>query len=708
MRRQFLCSLHTYFLYLFFRIPKAGLFRSQSGKIAHTGSSLRRITLASLSIVLLAGTVEARSSYPLKFTDASGAKIVLSNRPERVVSLVPGITEIIFELEAGDAVQGVTWHETFPAEATRKEIVGGFFSPSLERIETLDPDVIFLSSLHKDVRDRFAGRPCKLIQLDSRSIATVYGNIKLLGAIFDRQEQASGLVHKIQDELQLVSRKVEKTPLQDRKRVIRLMGRDKVMTPGDDSFQNELIRAAGGIPPQLGKNGAVVEVSLEEWQRFNPQVIYGCGGDRETAENFFSLPGWKDVDAVRNGAIHYFPCELTCRASAHTGYFVGWLASTIYEEEFSKPGNRLLEEKRVASKPVALPLDYVKYARVDETPLFDFPNKTLIVEFKEPLRVVSTLEGERTGVTTIGNHGSPPMCWGVTHRIGFEGSKRRTFKALGKQEKQCSLLQTGANMENLSVKSARYKDMEVYALVTAGVQGNAVRMAYDEGRFYEPGTINIILMANMHLSPRAMTRAIISATEAKTAALQDLDIRSTANPQYWQATGTGTDEMIVIEGRGVRLDSAGGHCKLGELIARAVYDGVKEAVSRQNSITTKRSIFRRLQERGAGPDNLMKVCSCMEQGSGMSSDLALKRLEEVLMQPRYAAFIESALALSDAYERGLISNLDAFESWGRSIADDIACGPSPEWKELIVSKEIPVVLGMSINALLNGISRRPI
>jgi hypothetical protein len=97
----------------------------------------------------------------------------------------------------------------------------------------------------------------------------------------------------------------------------------------------------------------------------------------------------------------------------------------------------------------------------------------------------------------------------------------------------------------------------------------------------------------------------------------------------------------------------------------------------------------------------------MEQGSGMSSDLALKRLEEVLMQPRYSAFIESALALSDAYERGLISNLDAFDSWARQVADDIAGGPSSEWKELIVSEEIPVVLKMSINALLNGISRRP-
>lgn len=52
------------------------------------------------------------------------------------------------------------------------------------------------------------------------------------------------------------------------------MGRDKVTTPGDDSFQNEFIRAAGGIPPQLGKKGSVVDVTLDEWKRFNPLLIF--------------------------------------------------------------------------------------------------------------------------------------------------------------------------------------------------------------------------------------------------------------------------------------------------------------------------------------------------------------------------------------------------------------------------------------------------
>ena len=155
-----------------------------------------------------------------------------------------------------------------------------------------------------------------------------------------------------------------------------------------------------------------------------------------------------------------------------------------------------------------------------------------------------------------------------------------------------------------------------------------MRMSVDEGLFYEPGTINIILLTNMKLTPRAMARAIITATEAKTAAMQDLDIRSSVSPAKSQATGTGTDEVLVVEGRGKRIDDAGGHCKLGELIATAVYDGVKEAVYRQNGITARRSVFRRLQERRIDVHKILGECAFPGDDPGSGQYLA--RLEEVL------------------------------------------------------------------------------
>jgi iron complex transport system substrate-binding protein len=94
-----------------------------------------------------------------------------------------------------------------------------------------------------------------------------------------------------------------------------------------------------------------------------------------------------------------------------------------------------------------------------------------------------------------------------------------------------------------------------------------------------------------------MSRAVITASEAKAAALADLDIRSGPTPGENQATGTGTDNILVVEGGGPPAELSGGHSRLGELIAHAVHAGVVEAVRRQNGLTAGRSIFQRLRER---------------------------------------------------------------------------------------------------------------
>jgi len=639
-------------------------------------------------------------SYPLKFTDSGGNNITIDKNPEGVVSLVPSITEIIFKIGAGDSVKAVTYHDTYPGEAGSKEIVGGFFSPSLKAIESVQPDIVFYSRLQKKVMEKFGSGKHKLINLETDSISNSYKNINLLGKIFNKEENAAGIADEIKNRLKIIEKKVSKIPGSERKRVLRLMGRDPVMTPGDDSFQNEMIRAAGGIPPVLGKKGNIVVITKEEWLKFNTQVIYGCGGDRETAKKFFNRPGWKDVDAVKNGKIFYFPCDLTCRASTNTGYFVSWLSSLIYTDEFSKKENQVLEEKIFKSRRLDLNLDYIKDARILYSHIHDFQNKTLVIDFKKPLSIVSTLEGEREGIKSVGNHYSPPQCWGIGHKSGLKGVRERVYQVIGKSDKNTSFLFTGADMDNLSIKKQKFREMEILALVTAGVKSNAVRMSKDAGRYYEPGTINIILLPNMKLTSRAMARAIISATEAKTAALMDMDIRSSYSSKLHRATGTGTDNIIVVEGEGTRIDSSGGHTKMGELISKSVYEGVQEAIFKQNGLYAGRNIFQRLKERRISIYSLVSSvkCDCMPE-----KNKTVVALEELLLDPLYTGFIESALALSDDYEKGLLDNLYVYNLQCKSIAEKIAGNKIIELKDLVGTDDIPVVLRSALNALLNGI-----
>jgi iron complex transport system substrate-binding protein len=237
--------------------------------------------------------------------------------------------------------------------------------------------------------------------------------------------------------------------------------------------------------------------------------------------------------------------------------------------------------------------------------------------------------------------------------------------------------------------------------VTAGVESNALRTSADEGLFYEPGTINVVLLTNMKLTPRAMSRAIVTVTEAKTAAMQDLDIRSAYNPRLLQATGTGTDEVLVVEGRGKLIDNTGGHCKMGELIARAVYDGVRDAVDRQNGIAAHRNVLRRLRERNIDLHGLLRQCGGFSDIGGLGK--CLGRMEDLLLKPRYASLLESAFALSDAYERGQIEDLGAFKVWCLDVAREIAGDGNIQWLDRVTSEDVPVAVRMALDAFFNGL-----
>ncbi len=726
----------------------------------------------------------------LEINDSLGHSLALDGPPKRIVSLVPTATEVLFELGAQDRVVGITYHDATLKGATAskvtsgKTVVGGFFRPSIEKVKALDPDLIIVSSLHNELIEALDCTKCQIFYYGTESINQGFDNIRILGKLVENESEAEAIIQKNQREIahikskleQIFSKKVHdereqvasnvhashqqregdegdgKKPDGEkrRKRVIRLMGRDTIMTPGNDSFQNDLIRMAGGIPPDFGKKGSVIPVIKEAWMAFNPEVIYGCGEDREAADRFFSQDGWKDVDAVKNHQIFYFPCELTCRAATHTGYFVSWLSSMIYTKEFGNPVNFILPTPLDSasssagvltassvtnesgsgsstmsstssdsvsngvslkdSRPVQIDLPYIEAAKVNTVSILDFDNKTLMIDFKTPQTIVSTLEGERDGILSVGNHYSPPPTWGPGHYLGIETLRANILAANGKTEESTSFLITGANMDNLSVKEKRFKKMKVVAVATAGVMSNAVRMSKDIGMHYEPGTINIIIMSNMTLSRRAMTRAIISATEAKSAALDDMDIRSTYSPLKNPATGTGTDNILVVQGAGsfidgkeISIENTGGHSKMGELVARAVYDAVEEAILKQNRVTASRHVFQRLKERKLSIYSLASevVCDCMKTYD-IENGLLAESVEHLFLEPRYSAFIASAFALSDDYERGLVKDLGLFDVWCQVTASEIAGKPVLEIENLVVGEKIPTVLKRALNAVFTG------
>ena len=128
--------------------------------------------------------------------------------------------------------------------------------------------------------------------------------------------------------------------------------------------------------------------------------------------------------------------------------------------------------------------------------------------------------------------------------------------------------------------------------------GNALRSGVDEAHWIEQdgvyaktlGTINIILLTNVTLTDGALAKTIITATEAKTAALQDMDARSSVSPKN-QATGTGTDNMIVVSGTDPekKVRTTGGHAKMGELIGATTKIAAAETIKKHEAMLARES-----------------------------------------------------------------------------------------------------------------------
>ncbi len=647
-----------------------------------------------LLILLLALFPACSASSSCTPAATQGRHLPQGARPERVVSLYPTASEILSALFMGEqdamaSVVGVTWHDAGLPGLERAALVGGFARPDVDRILALRPDLVILAPFQDKAAERLEREGVTLLRMNTGSLADAPANIRLLGRLMGREKEAEAIIAGQEARLALVADKLARVPGRVPPRVIRFMGfSDQAMfTPGDDSFQNELIAKAGGQPPRFNENGPVIRITPEQWRAFSPEAVYCCGPEAGSApvREALNAPAWAETPAIRANRLFEFPCDLICRAGVHYGDFALWLASELNAEAFAQPSSQVGPDQVLATRALDLPFSYLESAGVSESRIFDFTAKTLLLRFKGPQRVLSSLTGWADNITAVGNHYTAPPSWPVTHRLGFEQANARTLKLFNLSAANTAFLHTGADMDHLSYAEAESDGLLAGVLATAGVKGNAMRTSADSGDYVEPGTINLIILTNRALTAGAMSRALITATEAKTAALEDLDIRSSYSGL--PATGTGTDNILVASGTGPAADLTGGHARLGELIARATRQAVLEAIQKQNRLAPDRDIFQRLAERRVPLGQLL---------------YQYRALEGLLLEPRNASFVAASLALADAQARGLLPDSTGFNAWCLAVASEVAGRPVTTIMPWIEDGTIPEPLRQALNALLEG------
>ncbi|RPJ60440.1 MAG: cobalamin-binding protein [Dehalococcoidia bacterium] len=251
---------------------------------------------------------EVLPDYPVTVTDDLGRKVTINKQPQRIVSLAPSNTEILFALGLDDKIIGVTDYCNYPEAAKMKTRVAGYSTPDLERLVTLQPDLVVAESIQeKTVLPALEKLGMTVFVAEATTMDSILNHISALGKITGKPARAAQLLETMNSKINNVVSRTRDLTTAQRPRVFYVNWHDPIWTMGRNTYINDVINKAGGTNIYESDFEKSRAVSLESVITKNPQVIFvsgmGTAGDKV-------LNGIKDevrlysVDAVKNNRIY--------------------------------------------------------------------------------------------------------------------------------------------------------------------------------------------------------------------------------------------------------------------------------------------------------------------------------------------------------------------------------------------------------------------
>lgn len=233
---------------------------------------------------------------------------------ERIISLAPSITEVLFTLDLGDRVVGVTRYCRYPPEALHKTKIGGYFDQNYEVIIRLHSDLVIMLPEHELAQKHLQSFGVKTLMVNHDNISGILNSILTIGNTCDVGAKALKIVKDIEDRMNRIKNKTNGLP---QPQVMISVGRDVgsrcltyVYVAGKNTFYDDMIILAGGVNVYDGKTIHFPRVSVEGIYQFNPQIIIDMIPDIPEKWNKETLLAeWNTysiLDAVKKKRVYLF------------------------------------------------------------------------------------------------------------------------------------------------------------------------------------------------------------------------------------------------------------------------------------------------------------------------------------------------------------------------------------------------------------------
>jgi len=282
---------------------------------------------------------ESAPPPPVEIVDQLGRTVTLETTdPQRIVSLAPSNTEIIYALGLGDRLVGRTDYCNYPAEVEEITSIGGFSTPNIEEVVALAPDLVLADSIHKDeVIPQLESLGLTVVALAPATFDDVFDAIQIIGKVTGAEENTAKLLTEMRNRIKAVTDKTENLTVNEIPRVFYLVWHDPLMTSGGDTLINEMIEIAGGknLFPEV--SGAET-VDLEVLVARNPQVIIaatGMGISVEITMDFLEAESrLNDTDAMKNGRVYGIHMDISGRTGPRIVDGLEEFAKAVHPELF--------------------------------------------------------------------------------------------------------------------------------------------------------------------------------------------------------------------------------------------------------------------------------------------------------------------------------------------------------------------------------------